>query len=169
MCNYQDPFGLCTTPTGEFRKCTVTALGNANLATLRPEARKSLVMLAQLADHDLGVTATTNGNHSDPRHKGTLSGLAVDIGTVDGYVVGTSAAAAAAVDVATAAESMASVEKVIAPDRFKVTANGRGFGSKRVSVGSFVPGDETYEEHRDHLHVAFFSSEERQSVKKNKP
>ena len=157
--SFDDPFGLCPIEKdGVPCHIYVTAYGaqhGAKLSALQPRARHALYELAQQSGHDLGVNATTNGTHSDPRHNGVdasnparsnpkLSGLAVDIGEVDHKTVG--ANFAADLQVQYAAQVSPQTKAVIDPYLY-VNASQPGATKEPVDDPA------TLREHRDHPHM----------------
>jgi hypothetical protein len=155
---YADPFGLCPIEKdGVPCKIYVTAYGTAHgasLSGLQVGARHELYNLAQRSGHDLGVNATTNGTHTDPRHNGVdaddhsrdnpkLAGLAVDVGEVDHRRVGSTVGADRSVE-STALHSP-NVKAVIDPNGYW---NSSTPGATKHAVND--PG--TVREHRLHPH-----------------
>jgi hypothetical protein len=57
----------------------------ADLNDLTPATKKALQRLADEAGVDIGINATSNGNHKDPGH---AAGTAVDIGYVNNRDIG---------------------------------------------------------------------------------
>ncbi len=90
--SFRDPVGLaaCEDPSGKPRACQVTispegrVLG-ASLAGLRRSTLAHLQAVADAADVDLGLNATTNGHHLSSAH---AQGLAADIGWINGRDIG---------------------------------------------------------------------------------
>jgi hypothetical protein len=159
--NFTDPFGLCP-------ECLVSALASlkrpystgGDIAALKPEARAALFVLANRAGRNLGVSSTTGGTHSDPRH---ASGLAVDINEVDGVDIGTGAnfnsieSMLLANDVGNAAAEMPEVRAAIWPTGH---IKSDSFGDKKTPR-SFAPGSALHRQHQNHLHITFYAESER--------
>jgi hypothetical protein len=139
-----------------------------SLSQLSPDALLSLTNLANLAGHDLGVNFGANGEHSDPRHTGVststvthrvnssrsnplLRGLAVDVGEIDHYVVGTSGAKAGLDEVTAVANAMPSVKAVIGPNGYSLSV---APGSAKHSVDDPA----TVRNHPTHMHLSFYGS-----------
>jgi len=163
--NFSDPFGLCPLKKDGI-PCTIylTAYGKAHgasLDALQPSSWRSLNNLAEKAGHNLGINATSNGTHDDPRHNGQsaccfhnsnteLSGLAVDVGEVDHHTVGSSEASAGVDDVERTALGMGDVKAVIDPNGY--WASSKPNGSMRP-----VNDPETTKKHNTHMHISFWA------------
>jgi RHS repeat-associated protein len=163
---FSDPFGLCPQDKPPSPcKVYLTAYGRehrANLDALKPAAREGVQRLADDAGHDIGVNATTNGDHCDLRHNGKtgpqctpqrsapeLSGLAVDIGEVDGKAVGTPEAAAGVKDVEASARKDPSTKTVIDYDGYWSASKP---GGDKLTINS--PG--VVADHDTHMHVSWW-------------
>jgi hypothetical protein len=177
--NYADPFGLCKNKDGSERKCTVYFKGG-DINHLSESTRRALVALAQAADMDLGLSATSNGEHCDPRHNGNvrpgcrsspdpaLAGHAVDISevVVDGtrIDIGTAGIATsgdalrAANALAGRAMRMPEVASTIWPAGGTMSAT---FGGQRTAMPSFSVGGALWSAHQSHLHISFWTAGER--------
>jgi len=130
------------------------------LSTLKPEALHDLYELAELAGHDLGINATTNFDHDDPRHNGVsayhparsnpaLSGLAVDVGEID-HVTVRQASASSRSDLKNAALGMDDVKDVLTPSGLFQSA---GFGQPKTEFQN----SGLLHEHAGHFHISFFA------------
>lgn len=163
---YSDPFGLCGLPGEPQCRIYISAYGaaaGASLGALKPESRDALQAVANTSGHDLGVNATTNGDHRDPRHNGfsfgfpennnpALSGLAVDIGEIDRTLV-RRASAQVQGEVRDAALSIPEVRSVLSPSGlFRTGTYGR----------DAHPYTDTnvQQQHKGHFHLSFFSNSE---------
>jgi len=163
---FTDPFGLCPEKEDGI-PCTVYisawgAAHGASLSTLKPSTLRSLQSLARVSDHDIGLNATTNGKHDDPRHNGVstccsnrsdakLSGLAADIGEIDGHVIGTAAASAGYRDVERASLGMSDVKALIDPRGYWLAMSWRGNKNPQNDPASVA-------HHPTHMHVSFWGN-----------
>lgn len=148
-------------------KVYVTAFGEAHGASLdglKPVARASLQELADASGHDLGINATTNGQHRDRRHNGTsisrpernnpnISGTAVDIGEIGNVTVRTAASDAVA-DVMDAALGTPDTKTVLGPTALY---DSRGYGYAKTEYTNTA----TQREHAGHFHISFFIDSEK--------
>src|SRR5206468_4473161 len=130
--SFSDPFGLLGCP--QLGNCTqsqggqgvyITRYGaahHASIQRLQQSSRQGLLDVSNNSGHVLGLNATTNGKHDDPRHNGvsnccpsrsdpSLSGLAADVGEIDHQVVGSSAASQGLSDVESAALGSSDVKE----------------------------------------------------------
>ncbi len=164
---YTDPFGLC--PPRDTLPCQayISDYGKANgaaLADLQPRALEALNALAVAVGQDLGINATTNGDHRDIRHNGrsvangkvvrhdaSLSGLAVDIGEIGGVVIGAIGTQAPLLNLQSAALESESVKTVI-------TSGGYWSASSQGSAKTLIQGRGGTQPraHPTHAHLSFW-------------
>jgi len=163
---------LCDPP----RPCEVyvTAYGaahGASLSDLQPQARTNLQAMADRSGHDIGVNATTNGTHCDPRHNGEsicsgvvrpsrpeLRGNAVDIGEVDHTPITTSSTTLNGA-LRSAAAQEPSVRDLITPTSFE-TRRATGLGGLLTTCATQGCAEQV-KLHSTHAHLTFFSTDQR--------
>ena len=156
--NYQDPFGLCKDAAGKERQCLVEWI-NKNAEMPDASTQAAAQELATRADADLGLTSgrRAKGNDcGDSRHD---CGMAIDIGTINGVLVGSGMVAnerarALVVRVQIAAMDMDQVREIFGPGGlFKKNS----FGSTAGWTAMVNFGQKRWElwfDHQDHVHVS---------------
>jgi len=117
---------------------------------LTPDTRRKLQIIADQSDRDLGVNATTNGQHQDPRH---YTGNGADIGFLNGNDIGTGSHTNAGMG----AEA-AHVQGTIADlsGALNVHSNLGPAGSYTGTNGPHpIQNAHLRDEHANHIHVTF--------------
>ncbi|HEY4319700.1 MAG TPA: RHS repeat-associated core domain-containing protein [Gemmatimonadales bacterium] len=152
--SFSDPFGLCHDENGKPRSCTVSisAYGKAHGASidaLMPVVRADLQTLADAADADLGINATTNGDHSDPGH---AAGTAVDIGFINGRSIGQGSTTFPGMK----AQALHVQQTAAQLGGLKLSTGNLGPAGKFVgSKGPFSMNPGTTAAHRNHIHLSY--------------
>ncbi len=173
--NFSDPFGLCPVCIAAATRIPFPYSTGADLKKLSKSSLNSLIALGIKTGHRFGVSYATEGDHEDMRHNGTnyktgksnaaLSGNAVDINEIDGRDIGSFGVATEtsmmllANRVAMSAIAESDTKSVIWPTG-QVSAG--AFGEAKSAVNRFAVHGATWKSHQSHLHISFWTSDEKQ-------
>ena len=158
--NFSDPFGLCKDENGKERPCKVEVspegkAAGTTLDGLRADVLAKLQELADVADVDLGINYTTNGEHDD---RGHARGTAVDIGYINRQDIGDGEKAnPGMVDVSRhVQQTAAELGGLKYNPKTGITGNLGPAGKFNGRTGPLPINDpKTRRQHRTHIHLSY--------------